>query len=157
MPDTCPVAALGREAAALIEAYTACEKRRFALQDGAERARLERLGEHIDDRRLALHASVAGMPAQSLAGAMFQLLLAQSEAELLRNMAAPNEDSDAEQTMRRIAGLLYSAVRVLERESGVSAEELGGGCYMPVRYDPHPAIKAALAGEPIPPASDGDE
>jgi hypothetical protein len=51
----------------------------------------------------------------------------------------------------------YSAVRVLEKVSGTPTEELGAGFYMPTRYDPHPALKAALAGEPIPPAPDGDE
>jgi hypothetical protein len=45
-------------------------------------------------------------------------------------------------------------VRVLERESGTPADELGAGFYMHSRYDPHPTLKAALAGEPIPPAPD---
>jgi hypothetical protein len=60
-PNTCPVAELGRQAAALAKAYTACEEREFALQEGAARSRLEVLGEHIEDRRLALERCAAGM------------------------------------------------------------------------------------------------
>ncbi len=46
-------------------------------------------------------------------------------------------------------------MRVLEREGGTPADELGASFYMHARYDPHPALKVSLAGEPIPPAPDG--
>jgi hypothetical protein len=72
-------------------------------------------------------------------------------------MVDSDESSHAEKVMRRVAGLLHSAVRVLERESSTPANELGMEHYMHCRYDPHPALKASLAGEPIPPAPDGDE
>jgi hypothetical protein len=39
----------------------------------------------------------------------------------------------------------------------MSADELGATSYMCARYDPHPTLRVALAGEPIPPAPDGDE
>jgi hypothetical protein len=48
-----------------------------------------------------------------------------------------------------VSGLLYSAVRVLEQVSGTPADELGTALYMHHRYDPHPTLKASLAGELI--------
>jgi hypothetical protein len=44
----------------------------------------------------------------------------------------------------------------MEPVSGTSADELGAGSYVCARYDPHPALKASLAGQPIPPPPDGD-
>jgi hypothetical protein len=41
--------------------------------------------------------------------------------------------------------------------NGTPAAELGATLHMHARYDPHPALKASLAGEPIPPAPDGGE
>jgi hypothetical protein len=156
-PATCPVAELGRQAAVLFDAYTATEKTELTLKEGPERSRLERLGEHIEDHRLALEACAAGMQAQSVQGALYQVLLAYAEAYSLRDMAALKEADDAEKAIRRVSGLLYSAVRVLEQVSGIPADELGMEHYMHRRYDPHPALKASLAGEPISPAPDADE
>jgi hypothetical protein len=65
-PTTCPVAELGRQAATLFTVYSAKERVEFTLKEGAERSRLERLGEHIEDHRLALEACAAGMQAQSV-------------------------------------------------------------------------------------------
>jgi hypothetical protein len=45
-----------------------------------------------------------------------------------------------------VSGLLYSVVRVLEQVSGTPADELGTALYMHRRYDPHPTLKASLAG-----------
>jgi hypothetical protein len=86
---------------------------------------------------------------------MFQLMVAYSEAYSLRDMADLKQADDAERIARRVSGLLYSTMRVLEKVSGTPADELGAGFYMPDRYDPHPALKASLAGEPIPPALEG--
>jgi hypothetical protein len=85
------------------------------------------------------------------------VLLAYAEAYSLRDMAALKEADDAEKVMRRVSGLLYSAVRVLEQVSGTPADELGMVYYMHARYDPHPTLKASLAGEPIPATPDEDE
>jgi hypothetical protein len=50
-----------------------------------------------------------------------------------------------------------AAVRVMEKVNGTPAAELGATFDMHARYDPHPALEASLADEPIPPAPDGEE
>jgi hypothetical protein len=47
-------------------------------------------------------------------------------------------------------------VRALGQVGGTPADELGAALYMHARYDPHLALKASLAGQPIPPPPDGD-
>ncbi len=41
--------------------------------------------------------------------------------------------------------------------AGIPADELGMRHYMRTCHDPHPALKASLAGEPIPPAPDDED
>ncbi len=63
----------------------------------------------------------AEIPASTLEGAMVQIMLAHSAADL---MAADSADETAVVQMRTISKLLYSALTVLERVAGVSREEL---------------------------------
>ena len=41
--------------------------------------------------------------------------------------------------------------------AGIPADELGMRYYISSCHNPHPALKASLAGEPIPPASDDED
>jgi hypothetical protein len=156
-PTACPVAAAGRQIAALIRAVTASEERQFDMgKSDPERSRLERLDEHTEDHRDALEAFVAGLQATSLEGAAYQVMLASSDVDSLRQLAEVREKVEAGRLGRRLDGYLHSVLQVL-LQNGAQPDPRALSYYMAPRFDPHPTIRAALAGEPIPPAPDGDE
>ena len=140
---TCPVAALGREAARLVAA-----KRRngeACLRVGrhsAEHTRLEREEELIRDRLHTVEAQASQLRA---AGAMFQVMLAADEAEALASYA--EDTPDVREHRRRITGCLYSVLTVLERLGDAAREELPADWHMSARHDPHAAHETALAGK----------
>ena len=103
------------------------------------RHRLDRLEMHLSDRRYALEAMAAEIQASSLEGAMVQLMLAHSQADLIA--ADGKESMDAE--MRTVSKLLHSALSVLERVTGTPREELGGEVYMSRDLDPHALLAEA--------------
>ena len=117
--------ALAREAVTLI---AACE-----AEEGSP-------GELDLERRAAIERDAARSRARSLEGGMFQLMLARSDAEYLSHLADGSRSAEAEEIRRRIDGLLYSLLRLLEELSGTPAEALGAGHYMDRRYDPHARV-----------------
>jgi len=112
--------------------------------DAVQWHRLNRLEMHLSDRRYALEAMAAEIQASSLEGAMVQLMLAHSQADLIA--ADGKESMDAE--MRTVSKLLHSALAVLERVSNVPREELGGEAYMRCDLDPHALVAEAEEARP---------
>ena len=155
--QTCPVAAMGREVDALWTAFSANDRRVVKLKDGPEHNRLVLENEHIVDRRDALEELAACTPASSLVGAMFQIMLARSSAEAVSSYVESKWSKTALGHGRQVEACLYSVLRLLEEMSGVPAEEVGARHYMNREFNPHLALKAALAGESIPPAPDEGE
>ena len=101
-----------------------------------EKARLQHLECHLADRREALENMAAEIQASSLEGAMVQVMLACTAADMI---AASTEET-AEQDMRTVSKLLYSALSLLEEQAGVPREELGGEAYMTRDLDPHALV-----------------
>ncbi len=158
-PVTCPVAEIGHEVEALWAAFMAKDSRVVALKKGVEHDQLELENEHIVDRRDALEELAACTQARSPVGAMFQIILARAATEAAMSYLDTRWEKQGARYSRQIEACLYSVLRVLEELSGVPAEQVGANHYMCRKYDPHPALAAAVAGQPIPPALDrnGDE
>ena len=107
--------------------------------DAVQRHRLDRLEMHLSDRRYALEAMAAEIQADSLEGAMVQIMLAHAEADVMA--ASTKESNDA--SMRTISKLLHSALTAMERAAGVSREDVGGTAYMRRELDPHALVAEA--------------
>src|SRR6187200_757942 len=87
MPDTtCPVAELGRRAAAMIQAFRLAEERESGLPVGSERFQIERFARHLGDHQDAVQEYAAGVLAESAEGALFQLFVAYTEVDSLRDL-----------------------------------------------------------------------
>ncbi len=83
----------------------------------------------------------AEIPASTLKGAMVQIMLAHSAADVMPG----NTDESNEVQMRTISKLLYSALAVIEQVAGVPREEVGGEAYMRSDLDPHALVAGAEA------------
>ena len=141
-----PVARIGRDLATTwCQIWRNDEEQASAEARSLESKRLVSVAFHLADRMAALEAMAAEIQADSLEGAMVQIMLAHAAADL-------EESSEAQ--MRTISRLLYSALTVLERAAGVSREEVAGEAYMRCDRDPHALVAEApvktVAGEAQP-------
>ena len=132
-----PVAQIGRDLAQIWRQVWRNEDERVSAEaHSPESTRLERQEGHLSDRREALEAMAAEIPASSLEGVMCQIMLAHAEADV---MAASTEES-TEAEMRTISKLLYSALAAVEQAVGVPREALGGEAYLTRDLDPHALV-----------------
>src|SRR3954464_1025470 len=95
-PASSPRAALAREAGALIAAHRRFDGRLLGRADGPARIAAEMADRAVVDRLSAAEALAACTRARSLEGALFQLLLAQIEADGLRGLACFRQAYEAE-------------------------------------------------------------
>jgi hypothetical protein len=149
----CPVAALAREAARLLAAHRAVDEAGSGVRPySAEHTALTWRAELILDRLRAVEAEAAQRRATSVAGAMFQVMLAGSEAGCAASYHEDRWDAVVDEHERAVRGLLYSVLAVIEDLGGVPRGAVLADWYMSRRYDPHRALEAALedAGEPEP-------
>ena len=138
-----PVAQIGRDLATNWRQYWRID------EDGAsgeahspEKTRQKRLEKHVADRRGALEAMAAEIQANSLEGAMVQIMLAHSAAD---TMEADRSDETAAVNMRAISKLLYSALAAIEQATGVPREEMASDAYMRRDIDPHALVAGGEA------------
>ncbi len=148
-PPACPVAAIAREAGALIAGHRRNDERALGMAAGAARTAAGMADRAVMDRVSALEELAARTRARSLEGALFQLVLAKADADDLRDCAAVSMADDAEAAIGRVHGLLHSAMSALEDVCGVRREAFVGEWYMRREYDPHAAVTEALAGEGV--------
>ena len=71
-----------------------------------------------------------------------QIMLAHAAADII---AASTEET-AEQDMRTVSKLLYSALAALEQTTGVPREELGGEAYLTRDLDLHAMVAGEVEG-----------
>src|SRR3954447_424190 len=95
-PASCPVAALAREAGALIAAHRRFDELLLGRADGPARIAAEMADRAVVDRLSAAEELAARTRARSLEGALFQLVLAQVEADGLRDLACFRQADEAE-------------------------------------------------------------
>ncbi len=138
-----PVAQIGRDLAATWRQVWRNdeEERPPADAPAMQKSRFMRVEYRLSDRWGALEAMAAEIPANSLEGAMVQIMLAHAAADL---MEADRDDNTAAVQMRTIGKLLYSALVVIEQVAGVPREELGGEAYMHRKLDPHALVAEAI-------------
>lgn len=96
---------------------------------------MRRVGNEIHETENA----IASAQATTLAGAMVQIALAHSDAEITarHDPAYDGEDDAREYWFSRIQGSLYSAMSAIESEAGVTMRDLVGNVYMSDQHNPH--------------------
>jgi hypothetical protein len=143
----CEIAVLARAIMVLSATYEANEEQQLELSpDEPARLLLEGRNERIACRLRAIERAVALHRALFLEEGMFQIMLARAEAEYLWHLADDEHVGEATQVHRRIDGLLYSVLRLLEDLTGTPAEALGADYYMHREHDPHAARGATRDG-----------
>ena len=138
-----PVARIGRDLATIWrQVWRNDDEQANAVAHTPESTRLVHLDVHLADRRAALEAMAAEIQASSLEGAMVQIMLAHAAADII---AASTEET-AEQDMRTVSKLLYSALAALEQTTGVPREELDGEAYLTRDLDLHAMVAGEVEG-----------
>lgn len=141
---TCPVYALAREAKALIDAYTANDER-MPETAGRGRMRLEEINDRLLARVDTIETRASQLQATSLEGALYQVMVARTEAEVLAGFAAHGDGEGYEARHARLGGLLCSVARLIERTAGVDREALFGDWHGGREADPLADLPAAEA------------
>jgi hypothetical protein len=92
---------------------------------------------HITDELLALEEMASCQRADTLAGAMFQVMVSQNDLLVIEGNLNEEQNDMLDGRFRRIKRNMHSLLSVLEKVSGVNREEVGGQYYMPQANDPH--------------------
>lgn len=130
-----PIVALGREYVALARLYSGLQERFDGLNEGP----LAR----VDKRQQAVECAIAGTPARSLEGAMYQIAISMSKVDHLDAMELDEFQISA--MCGELTSILYSIFAVLERETGLTREALGLADDMSRENDPFGLTKRAAA------------
>ena len=139
MTDVDMVAQAGRDLRQLWAVMNDIDRRQFGLEtDSPEYVRLERESHVVWRRKEAIEITLATTEATTLEGAMVQIML----ADTLMDILCSSTGCDLEEFRERSAGLLSSAVRVIEAVTGSDRDEYGGETYMSRKLDPHEARRA---------------
>lgn len=145
----CPVERIGHEATALVRAHRDLDAECARLKPEAARE-IEQQLNWLEARQRALEAEAGTLRATSLAGAMFQVMLARSAAEELAIFIRPHPDDEylVRQYRTSIDQLLYSAVAALESLGGLSREDFAGEQYAPRKLDVAARVAARIQSHP---------
>jgi hypothetical protein len=128
----CPVEPLAREMGRLVERHYTREGAHS--DDPEEQVRRERDLAELQDRIDAIADAASSVEAASLAGAMFQIMIAFTHVDIRAN--SDMSKYQHEKMLRRIDRCLYSVRNVLEPLAGVSAEQIGSRYWMADYTDP---------------------
>lgn len=144
-PINCPVEKIAHEAAEVVALERMLDSRRGPSDEEHDSLALvrelrDRADAHLSDRRRALEALACAMPARSLPGAFFQLLLIPHIVEEIRN-----EEAMSEPVERRLSRLIHSIANALERTTGFDRATLCGDYWLDPRYDPFALMETAVA------------
>lgn len=138
----CPAAAFGRE---LVRAIV--EVRRI----GDRPERLQEMRDHqlldfVDDRIGTLEREVAQAEAQSIEGALYQVLVFAGAAERVKEDHLADRDSvSARRLFRRMHGCLFSVIEVLTEQTGADVQ-VAAEWYLSPNMNPHPTYQAVREG-----------
>lgn len=132
-PD-CPAERLGQEWAALYAESDRIEAEGRVLTP-LHRVRIDQRIRTLADRREDIEAQVSWMTPQSSSGAMFQLMLLNTDIDLFYEEENPR-------TRARGRRLAYGILAFLAG-SGADPGRVGGTILMPSAMDPHRAVELA--------------
>jgi len=146
--ETCPVAALAREAAIISERENQLDVASLSLTGGAK-CENKHLNERLYDRRHLLEEQASHMLAQSGLGALYQVALIHDAAhDLFDNMECKGlELWRARQAFNRIDHMAYSLLAFIEAATGAKSEDFGVENCMPAASNPHLQLAKAIDGE----------
>ena len=130
-PD--PLIQIGRDLAAAWDRLGEVVRQEYDDEDGCAGRRLGRMLGDLNEKIYALQDMACEIQASSVQGAMVQLMLAHSFADII----STSTDAQAARDMRRVSKLLYSALNFLEGECDTPRKEFGGEHYMFSDLDPH--------------------
>lgn len=146
--NICPVLQDGRELARIsAEVSRIMEDRDRFKRHSPEHARLEIVEDHLSDADNALRKRVLDGRAESLGGAMAQLVVMFNEMSAIvshfEGADVPSDvRRDAERRFRRVGRAAYSILRVVEASAHMDREDVAGEVFMPRRLDPHERVEA---------------
>ncbi|HUZ67760.1 MAG TPA: hypothetical protein VMU56_08880 [Beijerinckiaceae bacterium] len=150
-PADCPVEKIAQQVAELVALGRALDKGRIGKRQtdssGLSAELSERAEFHFADRQRALEALACALPAKSLTGAFFQLLLLQDSLEEIRDT-----DSMSEPLERQLCRMVHSIVTALENALSLDRRTLRGEHWLDPRYNPF-VLMAAAAAEQKPQAA----
>lgn len=130
---TCEAAKLGRQITALWGAF-----------NEADAERNHRRMDEISDLIGSIEDRLAIAQATSIEGVMAQLGLIRSAADCVHSFTdGVKGHHKADQQHRQFERALYSAMSALEKISGTSRDEIGGGYYMSAKLDPRVSLGRA--------------
>ena len=135
-PGRDPVASLGREIAQLRRVIDKADGAEAALPQ-LEKVHLPSVIEEFEEEFDVKEGLATLLEATSAEGALVQAMIARADAECLHSWVEEEHRSRCDGFLRRIDRMLHSIAAVLERESGVSREELGGSYYLNDCANPH--------------------
>jgi len=146
-PSDCPVAKIAQEIAELVALGRALDEGRIGkrLTDASDASGLcaelsERAEMHFLDRQRALEALACALPAKSLTGAFFQLLLLQDAVEHISDSTGMSEPLE-----RQLCRMVHSIATALEATLGLDRRTLRGEHWLDPRYNPFVLMAAAAA------------
>ena len=151
-PNSCPVAILARENAALGAAHDAADDAAIAIRkakdpEAAQKImRLERQGEAISARRVALQSYAANLPATSAEGALFQLGMIANLVDTLFSWLPEKGErrKELEREEAEVQMMLRGLVAYVERSARVNLSDTPAAC-MFEEGAPHAEFAEAIA------------
>ena len=150
----CQVAKIAQEIAELVALGRALDEGRIGKRraDASDASGLcaelsERAEMHFLDRQRALEALACALPAKSLTGAFFQLLLLQDAVEHISDSTGMSEPLE-----RQLCRMIHSIATALEATLSLDRRTLHGEHWLDPRYNPF-VLMAAAAAEQKPQAA----
>ena len=143
-PIDCPVAKIAHEVAELIALGRALDEgrigKRLTDSSGLCAELSERAEMHFLDRQRALEALACALPAKSLTGAFFRLLLLQDAVEHISDSTGMSEPLE-----RQLCRMVHSIATALEATLCLDRRTLHGEHWLDPRYNPFVLMEAAAA------------
>ncbi|MGO8738783.1 hypothetical protein [Rhodoblastus sp.] len=147
LPDaSCRVEQLQREAAVLIKAHAIADRKKVSDRTASVilDMRMRVLSEKLD----GIESAASFFPANSATGALFQLSLIHSMADVIQSWI-PEDSERAEagtEARQAISRMCYSIRDFIVAQTGANPEDGCGDYYMSESYNPHRLIEDAIAG-----------
>jgi hypothetical protein len=150
LPDSsCRVEQLRQEAAILIMAHAIADRKQVADRTGKKDVVLTVQMRVLSEKLEGIENAASHFPANSATGALFQLSLIHSMADLIESwIPEDSERADAGTEARKaIDRMCYSIRDFIASKTGANPEDGCGDYYMSESYNPHRLIEDAIDGK----------